>query len=219
MPKHAEHHLHDGNQPMFCCVSLIFDTQSGHPPFLMTYRTFVSGALAAAMSFSLAAPAFAATSDELIEQQRTFQSQDFCNGKTGREVGRCISDVLKDIKDLRDAFHDALRIERRAWDEENAGLGVGTERAAAFKAYMKSVMEKRNTFNSRQHEIEKSFFSTRKIVRKNPAPETPVEPRKIVQIDMEAAKAKCSVYKKDDAVRVCIRQLVREANSRAVRNR
>lgn len=201
------------------CANRTYCPQSLHIPHsYMTHQKFLSALAAGMMAFSVAAPAFAVgTAEEVLIKLSEYEETDLCVKKSGREAGRCMTDVLKRIKQLQDEFDDALRIKRREWDKANGHLGIGNERKIAFKEYMKGITEIRNTFKKRQKALEQRFFDENTVTRKNIPDVEPKDSYK-AQIDMAAALAKCEgAYTKEATIRICVRQAVRMATAKGIR--
>lgn len=176
---------------------------------MIATRVFASG-MAAALSLSIAAPAFAATSDEVLLTQASFRTDDLCEGKTGAMRGRCIGDVLKRLKALRKEFRDALELERDEWKDAHAHLGVGAEYTKGLQEYTQSVNAKRRLFNEQQRVIEKVFFDEQKAIRTSATSTKPRGyTRQVTAGDLDAAEEKCSRYKDSSALRLCMRQQLR----------
>lgn len=183
-------------------------------------RLFASG-IAAALSLSVAAPALAATSDEILLTQASFRTDDLCEGKTGTLRGRCISDVLKRIKALREEFRDALEVERDAWKAEHAHLGVSTEYSKGLQEYTQGVIAKRKLFNEQQRVLEKVFFDEQKTIRTtSTAGKARGYTRQVETGELDAAKEACSALKDSSAQRLCMRRQLRlidpEATQRGI---
>jgi hypothetical protein len=176
----------------------------------MKGQKFIAAAISAASLFSIATPAFAATSDEIIAKQMEFNANEMCGDKTERLRGKCISDVLKNISRLKDEFRDALRKERKAWDEEHETLGISAEYSAALSEYTKTVLEKRKKFDQQQRTLEKSFFAEQQKYRiDNSGTQTRGNAKRISKEEMAAGIEKCAIQKDDSALRVCLRQQLR----------
>lgn len=179
-----------------------------------------SAAVTGTLLFSLAVPAFAKTTDEIIAEQKSFKANELCEGKEGTNRGRCIGDVIKRINILKDEFKDALEEERTAWYLEHSNLGVSTEYRTALNAFLASTKTKRSTFTSQQREIEKLFFALQKEIRKTSSEITPQKEhftRRLTTMDLETATKKCeNQSKRKDlrAVRLCVRQQLRDPAAR-----
>lgn len=172
-------------------------------------RICTSG-IAAMLSLSMAAPALAVSSDELLDIQTSFRTDDLCNGKTGTLRGRCISDVLKRIKALREEFRDALKIENTEWRSDHSHLGVSAEYKKALQEYTRDVSAKRRLFNEQQRDIEKAFFAEQKKIRTSAKADTPRGFTRTVKAgDMKAATKLCSSHKDSSAQRLCMRRQLR----------
>lgn len=175
----------------------------------MTSARIFNSAVAAMLCMGIAAPAFAATTDEILAQQKTFQADDICAGRTERNLGKCIGDVLKRIKALRKEFADALDVERKAWYDEHAGLGVSTEYSKALQTFITATAAKRKLFNDQQRIIEKLFFNSRKDVRENATATTKTYTTDVDATAMEAATLKCAKVSDARGLRLCLRQQLR----------
>lgn len=177
--------------------------------FIMTITRILNSAVAAMLCMGIAAPAFAATTDEILAEQKAFQANDICAGRTERNLGKCIGDVLKRIKNLRKEFADALDVERKAWYDEHAGLGVSAEYSTALRALITEATAKRKLFNDQQRIIEKLFFNTRKDVRENATATTKTYTTNVDAAAMEAATLKCAKASDARGLRLCLRQQLR----------
>lgn len=185
----------------------------------MTTR-LISAAVTGALLFSLAVPAFAKTTDEILAEQKSFKANELCEGREGTKRGKCIGDVIKRIKVLKDEFKDALEEERTAWYLEHGELGVSTEYRIALNEFLAATKAKRKTFTDQQREIEKLFFALQKEIRSNSSEITPQKERftrRLTKADLEAATKKCeNQSKRKDlrAVRICVRQQLRDPAAR-----
>lgn len=174
--------------------------------FTMTPTRILNSAVAAMLCMGIAAPAFAATTEEILAEQKTFQTQSICEGRTERNLGKCIGDVLKRIKALRKEFTDALDVERKAWYDEHASLGVSTEYSKALQEFIAATGAKRKLFNDQQRVIEKLFFDSRKDVRENATTTTKTYTTDVNAAAMEAATLKCAKVSDARGLRLCLRQ-------------
>ncbi len=173
----------------------------------MRLSRIIASASVAAVCFSSAAPALAATSDDILVKHKAFKAADLCEGRNERDQGRCIGDAIKRMKALLKDFNDALAEERTQWYKDNSSLGATAEYQTALRAYLDEISAKRKQFTQQQREIEKLFFTERKAVRENTAStEKPTYTRKITAADMEAAKEKCAKQTDSSGLRVCLRQ-------------
>ncbi len=172
----------------------------------MHLSRIIASASVAAVCLTSAAPALAATSDDILAEQKAFKAADLCTGRNERDQGRCIGDAIKRMKTLLKDFNDALSEERAAWYKENAALGTGSEYQTALRAYLDSINTKRKQFRQQQQEIEKMFYAERKTVRENAPAEKKTYTRKITSADMEEAKKKCAKQSDASGLRICLRQ-------------
>lgn len=172
-----------------------------------------AAALTVLLSLSSVPAAYALTSNEILDEQKAIKGDELCSNKSGDQQGKCISDVLKRIKQLRDDFADALKEERVQWYFANTALGGGEEYAAALAQYTKDAQVKRQLFNAQQREIEKMFFSRQKIVRgsgmTSSSSSSSAYSRKVTSGDMTAAKDKCAKVKDEEGQRICLRTQLR----------
>ncbi len=168
--------------------------------------------------FSIATPAFAKTSDEILDEQKSFTVNQVCEGRdrTQRAYGKCIGDALKRINMLRDEFNDALEIERTEWYESHSHLGVSAEYSQALKEFTTGVTAKRKLFSDQQRAAEKVFFAAQKTVRQEGLSSSSNSSRSSLRpvkaTDEKAAALKCAKVKDDNGKRLCIRQQLRLLN-------
>ena len=183
----------------------------------MQRHRLIASALTAAVALSAAAPAaLAMTSDEVIALQKEFKANDMCADKTQRLRGKCIGDVIKRIKSLRDEFRDALEDERKAWYDANSYLGVSTEYTSAIQKYTQDVLAKRKVFNDQQREIEKKFFDEQKaFLKQNGGSTGSGYTRPVTKTDLETATQKCAKQKDASGLRVCLRTQLRLSDPNA----
>ena len=182
------------------------------PPLSMNISRMIASASLAAVCLATASPALAATSDEILTQQKEFQAEELCAGRNARDQGRCIGDAIKRMKAMLKDFNDALNEERDAWYKENGAMGATTEYRTALRAYLDEVSAKRKLFRQQQQEIEKSFYSERKTVRQTETKPSTTYSRTITSEDMEAATQKCSKQSDASGLRVCLRLQLRLIN-------
>lgn len=179
-----------------------------------------AAALTALLSLSSVPAAYALTSTEILEEQKAIKGDELCSNKSGEQQGKCISDVLKRIKQLRDDFADALKEERVQWYLDNSNLGAGEEYAAALSQHTRDAQAKRQLFNAQQREIEKLFFSRQKIVRgggasSSSSSSSKAYSRKVTVDDMTAAKEKCASVRDEEGQRICLRTQLRLINPKS----
>ncbi len=175
--------------------------------FIMTITRILNSAVAAMLCIGISAPAFAAsTTDEILAKQKEYQADEVCTGRTDKNLGKCIGDALKRIKALRKEFADALDVERKAWYDEHAGLGVSTEYSTALQEFIAATTAKRKLFNDQQRIIEKLFFNSRKDVRENATSTTTTYTTNVNAAAMEAATLKCAKESDARGLRLCLRQ-------------
>ncbi len=177
----------------------------------MIFQRLLSSVVTASVCMSFVQPVVAATktSDDILVELKAFDASSMCEGREGKNLGRCISDVVKRITALRNAFNDALKIERNAWYAEHGNLGVSSEYATKLQEYLSDVKEKRSAFSDIQRSLEKTFFTTRKEVRESTTANSLSVSRKLEPNDMEAATAKCAKQSNANGLRICLRQQIR----------
>lgn len=188
-------------------------------PYPMLARRILSSLVTATMCFSLMQPAMAARSsstatstDEVLATLKAFDPNTICTDRTGKDLGRCIGDVLKRIASLRNDFVQAERKERQAWMDAHGTLGIGTEYRTALQAYSDSVKAKRAEFTKIQRELEKIFFDQRKAILNSVSSGTGSFTRVIKADDMQNATAKCAKQSDASGLRICLRQQLRLLN-------
>lgn len=184
-----------------------------HTPFLffMNSRRILSSIATAAICFSMMQPAFASemSSDEVLAELKSFDPTTICAGREGKNLGKCIGDVIKRISTLRFEFTQAEKRERSAWYDAHGQLGVSAEYNKALQEYLANAKTKRTEFTAVQRELEKVFFAARKDVRDNAVTGTGSYTRAVTGADLEAAKAKCSKQSNNGGLRICLKQQLR----------
>lgn len=182
----------------------------------MNRLKFASVIATGTLCFSIAAPAFAKSSDEILAEQKSMSVTTVCEGRdrTLRAYGKCVGDALKRINILREEFKDVLEEERKEWYLNHSNLGVSTEYSKALKAYTDEVNAKRKLFNIQQREVEKIFFAAQKAVRATGLSSSSSSSRgsartPVTSTAEQEAKKKCSYQKDTTALRICMRQQLR----------
>lgn len=176
----------------------------------MTSR-FLSSAAAVAIGLSILQPAFAAptSTDAVLAELASFDPATICEGREGKNLGKCIGDVIKRIGMLRDDFSQALTAERIAWYDAYGNLGATSEYTTKLQQYVEGVKEKRAKFTSLQKSLEKTFFATRKQILESAESNTKTFTADIKSGDLEAATAKCARQSNAKSLRICLRQQIR----------
>lgn len=179
----------------------------------MTSRIF-SSLSAVAIGLSILQPAFAAptSTDAVLAELSSFNPATICEGREGKDLGKCIGDVIKRIGLLRDDFGQALTAERITWYETYGNLGATSEYTTKLQQYVESVKTKRAKFTELQQGLEKTFFATRKQILENAESNTKTFTTDIKSGDLEAATAKCARQSNSKSLRICLRQQIRAKN-------
>jgi|GEM_PF-6038563 len=178
----------------------------------MTSRRILSSLATVAISLSMMQPAFAAatSTDDVLTELQSFNPDTICAERTGKNLGKCISDVIKRISGLRNDFSQALTAERKEWYAAHGQLGISSEYSEALQAYLASVKTKRETFTELQRGLEKAFFAIRKqVLDSAESTDTPSFTREVKGADMEKATAKCAKQSDSRGLRICLRQQLR----------
>lgn len=182
--------------------------------FPMNTRRILSSIATATICFSMMQPAFAssASTDEVLAELKTFDPSTMCAGREGKNLGKCIGDVIKRISTLRFEFTQAEKRERNAWYQEHGQLGVSAEYSKLLQEYLAGVKIKRTEFTTVQRDLEKVFFAARKTVLDNAESGTGSYTRAVTGADLEAAKAKCAKQSNNGGLRICLSQQLRLLN-------
>lgn len=177
----------------------------------MISRRLISGLAAVTVSLSVMQPAFAAavSTDEVLAELRTFNPDTICKGRTGKDLGRCIGDVIKRLSYLRNDFSQAMRAERDDWYELHGYLGVSAEYSTKLNEFLDGVKVKRTEFNTLQRTLEKAFFAVRKEILESSGTGSTTYSRRIEKSDVENATAKCAKQTDRSGLRICMRQQLR----------
>lgn len=157
------------------------------------------------------------TSEEVVAKIRSYDANTLCAGRTGTELGKCVTDMIKALRRLQDELHDALELERTAWEADHASLGASPEYRTARTAYLQEVSARRKAFNDAKRAIEKSFFDMRRTVRVENSGGTTGFSRPISASDIEDATQKCAKHRDTDSLRICLRNQLRMSDPNARR--
>ncbi len=181
----------------------------------MNARIIASSVLTS-LSLALAPAAFAEDAVAPVENVETVESLSrslaslSCDGKEGKETGRCITDVLKRIKTIEYNFAQWYKREVAAWRKANDGDGISEEYTLALKAFNDQMQEKRKYFQEQVRLVRKAFFDRQTIVRvqkgevktKGSTPLTTTGEQELLkQCDEKFASDQ-------DAERVCLRNII-----------
>lgn len=187
---------------------------------IMISHRVLSSLATAAICLSVIQPAFAdtvagtpASSDDILAQLQAFDPNTICEGRTGKNLGKCIGDVIKRISVLRHDFNQALGTERDAWGKAHGLLGVSAEFNTALTAYLASVQQKRDTFVTTQRKLEKIFFDARKqVLDTSSTTTTPTTAPSVTNSDLTSLTAICAKQSNPRGLRLCISQQLRLLN-------
>lgn len=172
---------------------------------------FLSSLSAVAIGLSILQPAFAAatSTEDVLAELASFDAATICKDREGRNLGKCIGDVVKRIGMLRDDFGQALKAERASWYEANGNLGVSAEYTIKLQQYLDGVKEKRAKFIELQRSLEKTFFAARKQILDSAESDTKTYSREVKSGDLETAIMKCAKQADSKGLRICLRQQLR----------
>jgi hypothetical protein len=192
-------------------MALIHNNAVIFPAYRMIPRRILSSLAAVSLSLTVLQPAFAATptTDDILTELRSFDPDTMCEGRTAKDLGRCIGDVVKRLGTLRKDFSQATRTERDAWYTLHGYLGVSSEYSTELQKYLDSTKAKRTEFTELQRTLEKAFFTVRKQVLESSGTGSTTYSRRLEKTDIETATAKCAKQTDKSGLRVCMRQQLR----------
>lgn len=180
----------------------------------------VASSVLAALSLGFAQVAMAEDTETLETLSRDLSGLT-CDGKEGRTVGQCISDVLKRIKGIEFAFADWYKKEVAEWHKEHDGAGISREYTVELKQFNDMMQERRKWFHEQVREVRKMFFDQQNIVRVQKGSVNTTGSRTLnTDGEKEALKSCNEKFASDnDAERVCLRNLLqrKEAVERRLR--
>jgi len=147
---------------------------------------------------------------ETIESLTASLSDLTCDGKEGKGIGQCISDVLKRIKVIEENFSLAYKAEAAAWKEEHEGDGISEEYVLALKAFNEQMQTKRKAFQEAVRLARKKFFDQQTVVRVQKGEVKTVGSKPLdTAAELEARKQCSEKFASDqDAERTCLRSLL-----------
>ena len=169
----------------------------------------IATSVIAALSFGSFAPAFAEetpTIDTLMQSLNTLT----CEGKEGKAIGTCISDVLKRIKNIEYEFSVQYKAEVAVWRTEHDKDGISKEYTLALKAFNDGMQAKRKAFQEAVLLMRKKFFNQQSVVRvqKGEVKTTGSKPLNTAG-ENEALKQCSEKFASDqEAERTCLRSLL-----------
>lgn len=178
----------------------------------------LSIASASAQSIESWDPEEAHTTTEMNEYATSLLTANRCVNAESAQKNRCVSDMLNDIKRLRQDYLDAEEIEIAAWHLEHDPAGLSAENVRAARAYHAEMHTRKKAFFDILRQISKQTFDVHHTVRgsKGPPP-TRGYSRSIGTGDLAAAKAACKKQDDTTALRICMRQQLRTTDPNARR--
>lgn len=133
-----------------------------------------------------------------------------CEGKEGREIGRCITDVLKRIKAIEHNFSLWYKAEVAAWRKAHDGDGISEEYTLALKAFNDMMQEKRKYFQEQVRNVRKAFFDQQTIVRVQKGEVNTKGSKLLTTAEVQELLKQCNekFASDQDAERVCLRNMI-----------
>jgi hypothetical protein len=168
---------------------------------------------AAVLALTLAlSPAAAFAGDDSFAAQARAQLNLQCDKKEGKDVGRCISDTLKQWRALEQSYNQLERKKREDWKKEHADMGLTTEYYKLYEAFQDELKAERAEFRALQKDLQKKAQDVWQGRRTTNTPQgrgTTFENEKV-----QAAEKKCLSVKDDSAHRACMRRYLRPVNEK-----
>lgn len=159
---------------------------------------------------AMAEEVWAVEKTETIEDLSRQLTSLSCEGKEGREIGRCITDVLKRIKTIEYNFSQWYKAEVAAWRKANDGDGISEEYTLALKAFNDMMQEKRKYFQEQVRTVRKAFFDQQTIIRVQKGEVNTKGSKSLNTAEVQELLKQCSekFASDQDAERVCLRNIL-----------
>jgi len=180
------------------------------------HARILASSVLAALAFSTVAPAFAEeATPETLDSLMASLSDLSCEGKQGRAVGQCITDVLKRIKAIEHDFSVEYKAEVAAWRKEHDGDGISTEYTLALKAFNDGMQAKRKAFQERVVVVRKAFFDQITLQRVQKGEVNTKGSQTLTSSDEQELLKQCSekFASDQDAERVCLRNIIQRKSA------
>ena len=132
-----------------------------------------------------------------------------CEGTSGKNRARCITDALKAWKELEHDYDEAEDERVKAWKDEHAGMGVGSDYQKLLREFLNQVHKDRKEFRKQLQAFRKEFFDEQKAKLNEGSRKTTEKDKNLEKSKLEAAKKVCGVPDDDGLYRTCIRQQLR----------
>lgn len=156
------------------------------------------------IGLSLAAPAFARDAAVTARTRARVAEELQCNRKAGKEVGNCLRDKYKSLREGRRLFIKQQQKRMEQWKLEHADMGLSEEFLAALHAFQAKMQQERNDYDAKLKELQKAIEAERLRVRddsaERPVPETP-------SIKPSTKAQDCFIGSRDEQSR-CLRNLL-----------
>ncbi len=135
-----------------------------------------------------------------------------CDKKEGKDIGRCISDTLKQWRAIEKSYNQLERKKRETWVKEHSSMGQSPEYYEQYAAFQAELKKERATFRLLQKELQQKSQNAWQNRRRVIAPEP--TGNKFDAADVTAAEEKCRLEKDTSAHRACMRRYLRPANEK-----
>lgn len=176
----------------------------------------VASSVLATLSLALAPAALAEDAVAPVENVETIEdlSRELtslsCEGKEGREIGRCITDVLKRIKAIEFNFSLWYKNEVKTWRSAHDNDGISEEYTLALKAFNDQMQEKRKYFQEQVRIVRKAFFDQQTVVRVQKGEVNTKGSKSLTTAEEQELLKQCSekFASDQDAERVCLRNII-----------
>ncbi len=184
------------------------------PHLFMNARIVASSVLATlSLGFAQAAMAeevWTEETPETIESLSHELTSLTCEGKEGREIGRCITDVLKRIRTIEYNFSLWYKRQVKEWRAEHDGDGISEEYTLALKAFNDQMQEKRKYFQEQVRNVRKAFFDEQTIVRVQKGEVNTKGSTSLTTAEEKELLKQCNekFASDQDAERVCLRNII-----------
>lgn len=180
------------------------------------HARILASSVLAALAFSTVAPAFAEeAAPETLDSLMASLSDLSCEGKQGRAVGQCITDVLKRIKTIEHDFSEEYKAEVAAWRKEHDGDGISEEYTLALKAFNDGMQAKRKAFQEQVIVVRKAFFDQVSLQRVQKGEVNTKGSQPLKTSDEQDLLKQCSekFASDQDAERVCLRNIIQRKSA------
>ncbi|TSC80467.1 MAG: hypothetical protein G01um101425_121 [Candidatus Peregrinibacteria bacterium Gr01-1014_25] len=127
-------------------------------------QRFVSVSIAALLT--VVPLAASARDDSMATVQREKILKELaCGTKVGRDIGSCLRDKQKTVREMRKRFLDQQQVRVKQWYKDHASEGVGPEYLRALNAFLKGIEEERRAYDRVLQDIRRDMESERRQLR------------------------------------------------------